>query len=80
MEYEIGNMLRYHRKKTGHSQKELAKLAGIGKTAVFDMEQDKKTIQLDTLLKVCKALNIKMKFDSELMEDFLDQQEAQDRC
>lgn len=59
---EIAKMVLYYRKKSGLSQQELAKLAGVGKTAVFDIEKGKKTIQLNTLLNVLEVLNIQMIF------------------
>ena len=46
------------RKKSGLTQQELAKLAGVGKTVIFDLEHGKETIQLDTLLKILKTLNV----------------------
>ena len=55
--------VRYYRKQTGLSQAALARLAGVGKTVVFDIEKGKETIQLDTLLKVLSVLNIKIKIE-----------------
>lgn len=60
---ELAEMIRYYRKESGLSQKDLAKIAGIGKTAIFDLEKGKKTIQLNTLLKILEVLNIKMHFE-----------------
>ena len=57
-------MIRYYRKESGLSQKDFAKIAGIGKTALFDIEKGKETIQLNTLLKVLDVLNIKIKFET----------------
>ena len=57
-------MIRYYRKESGLSQKDFAKSAGIGKTALFDIEKGKETIQLNTLLKVLDVLNIKIKFET----------------
>ena len=59
---KIAQMVRFHRKKAKLTQLQLAKLADIGKTAVFDIEQGKKTVQLDTLLAVLNVLNIQMSF------------------
>ena len=67
---EIGKIARYHRKKAGLSQQEVARLAGIGKTAVFDLEKGKESIQLDTLWKVLRVLNITVKLESPLMERY----------
>ena len=49
---------------------ELAKLAGIGKTVVFDIEHAKPTVQLNTLLSVLKVLNIQCNFSSPLMQAY----------
>jgi len=61
---DIAKMIKYYRKQSGLSQKDFAKIAGIGKTALFDIEKGKETVQLDTLLKILDVLNIKMKFDT----------------
>jgi HTH-type transcriptional regulator/antitoxin HipB len=67
---EICTIVRYHRKKAGLSQHELARLAGVGKTAVFDVEKGKESIQLDTLWKILRVLNISVRFDSPLMDKY----------
>ena len=41
---------------------DLAKLAGVGKTVIFDIEKGKASVQLDTLSKVFDVLNIRMTF------------------
>jgi HTH-type transcriptional regulator/antitoxin HipB len=67
---EIGSIVRFHRKKAGLTQKQLANLAGVGKTAVFDMEKGKSTIRLKTLLDVLLILNIRLSSESPLMEEW----------
>jgi HTH-type transcriptional regulator / antitoxin HipB len=64
---EVARAVKFHRTKSGLNQKQLADLAGVGKTAVFDIEKGKETVRLSTLLKVFKALNIKMKLESPLI-------------
>lgn len=61
---DISEIIKIHRKKSGLTQKELADLAGVGKTVIFDLEKGKQTVRLDTLMKVLRILNIKMKFQS----------------
>ena len=61
---EIAKIVHYYRKQSGLSQQALAKLAGVGKTVVFDIEKGKDTVQLNTLLKVLDVLNIRMKFET----------------
>ena len=61
---DIAKIVHYFRKQSGLSQQELARLAGVGKTVVFDIEKGKKTIQVNTLLKVLDVLNIQMTFET----------------
>lgn len=61
---EIGPQIRCHRKMSGLTQAELAGLAGVGKTAVFDIEHGKESVQFDTLRSVCHALNITIRLES----------------
>ncbi len=61
---ELAEMIRFYRKQSGLSQKELATMAGVGKTVVFDIEKGKESIQLKTLLKILEILNIHMKFET----------------
>jgi len=63
-----GKIIRWHRKKSGLTQNELADLAGVGKSVVFDVEHGKKTVQFDSLRKICDVLNIKIELSSPVME------------
>ena len=67
---DISKLIRYHRKYSGMTQEELANLAGVGKTVIFDIEQGKETVQMRTLWLICKALNININFSSPLMEKY----------
>jgi len=67
---DIGDIVKYHRKKAGLSQNALANIAGIGKTVVFDIEKGKKTVQFKSIGSVLKALNINILFDSPLMDKY----------
>lgn len=59
--YELlAKTIREQRKKMKLSQLEFSKLAGVGKTVIFDIEHKKPTIKLSTLLKILKVLNIKV--------------------
>lgn len=61
---EIAKIVNYYRKQSGLSQQKLAKLAGVGKTVIFDIEKGKQTVQLNTLLKVLDVLNIQIKLET----------------
>ena len=45
-------------------------MAGVGKTAVFDLEKGKSTVRMDTLVKICRVLNVRLLLDSPLMEQW----------
>jgi y4mF family transcriptional regulator len=64
----MGAAVRDHRRAAGLSQQELARLAGVGKTVVFDIERGKPTVRLATLLLVLDALNLRLEWRSPLAE------------
>lgn len=64
---QLAKIIRFHRRKASLSQEQLGKLAGLGKTVIFDLEKGKLTVRFDTLLKVLKVLNIQLEFHSKLM-------------
>jgi len=71
----LSKVIRKHRKAAGLSQLQLAEMAGVGKTVVFDLEKGKETIQLDTLRKILMVLNIKVVLQSHLMNQILSNDE-----
>ncbi len=72
---EIARVVKYHRNKSGLTQKQLADIAGVGKTVIFDIEKGKESIRINTMMKVLNALNIKIKLDSPLMKLMEDENE-----
>lgn len=72
---EIGPIVLFHRKKSGLSRIQLATLAGVGKTAIYDLEHGKPTLQLETVYRILRALNIRIELWSPLM-DLYDEEEG----
>ncbi len=66
----IPAIVRFHRVQAGLTQAGLARLAGVGKTVVFDIEKGKRTVRLQTLLRVLGALNIRLDWTSPLRKAF----------
>jgi HTH-type transcriptional regulator/antitoxin HipB len=66
---ELKEVIRMHRKAAKLSRVKLAELAGVGKTVIYDIEKGKDSVQLDTLRKILKVLNIKIVLTSPLMEN-----------
>ncbi len=65
---KIGRIVQLHRNQAGLSRIDLADIAGVGKTVVYDVEHGKETVRLNTLVKVLAALNISLSLDSPLMD------------
>lgn len=65
----LANTIRLHRKAAGLSQLQLAEMAGVGKTVVFEIEKGKESVQLDTLRKILNVLNIKVQLFSPIMDN-----------
>ena len=63
-DFDLGLFVKEHRKQAGLTQVELANLAGVGKTTVFDVEKNKETVRWNNILAVLKVLNIEVKFIS----------------
>jgi len=63
-DFDLGLFIKEHRKQAGLTQLELANLAGVGKTTVFDIEKNKETVRWNNILAVLKVLNIEVKFIS----------------
>ena len=63
---DLGAFIKIHRKEAGLTQLQLADLAGIGKTTVFDIEKNKESIRWDSLKAVMKVLNIDIRLISPL--------------
>ncbi len=67
---ELGRIVAYHRKRYGMPRSEASALAGVGKTALYDLEHGKPTVQLNTVMAVLGALGIKLVVESPLMEEY----------
>ena len=55
---QVGNRLLAVRKKAGLTQSEAAELAGLSDRAYADIERGSTNMRMETLLKICRALNI----------------------
>ncbi|MDO8542040.1 MAG: helix-turn-helix domain-containing protein [Opitutaceae bacterium] len=64
----LSQLIQNHRQKAGVTQAQLAKLAGVGKTVVWDLEHGKESVQWDTLQKIFRVLNITVEWHSPLLQ------------
>ncbi len=74
----IGSIAHFHRKQAGLSRNQLASLAGVGKTSIYDLEHGKMSMQWNTVLTILGALNISVNYDSPLMEAYGELEESSD--
>lgn len=75
---KYGDIVRFHREKSGLNRAELAALANVGKTVIFDIEHSKISVRLNTLLKVLDILNIALEFKSPLMVAYKEKMKVED--
>lgn len=68
---ELAGIIRMHRKAAGLSRAQLSEMAWVGKTVIYDIEKGKESIQLDTLRKILRILNIKIVLTSPLMDNLM---------
>ena len=68
---EIGQVVLFHRKKSGLSRAELSSLSGVGQSSIYDLEKGKTTISMEILFKILKVLNIKVAVKSPLMNVYI---------
>lgn len=68
---KLADIIKMHRKAAGLSRAQLADMAGVGKTVIYDIEKGKESIQLDTLRKILRVLNIKIVLTSPLMDNLV---------
>ncbi len=67
---DTGTRIREAREARGLTQKQLADLAGIGKTAMFDLEHGNPGVRLNTLLSVLHILHLDLQLvDPEALVD-----------
>jgi y4mF family transcriptional regulator len=64
IDFDLGLLVKEHRSQAGLTQLELANLAGVGKTTVFDIEKNKETVRWNNIMAVLKVLNIEVQFKS----------------
>lgn len=62
----IHSIVFFHRKQAGLSREELANLAGVGKTVIYDLEKGKETLRWATVMAILDALNIELAWNSPL--------------
>lgn len=79
---ELTDLVKMHRKAAKLSRAQLAEMAGVGKTVIYDIEKGKESIQLNTLRKILKVLNIKIELTSPLMDNLrnMKNEKGQDIC
>ncbi len=57
----LGEAIRSHRKKAGFSPEKLAEQADLHPVYVSPVERGAKTISMDALMRIAKALNVRLR-------------------
>ena len=67
----VGKVISIYRKKAGLSQEVLSGLADVGRSHLSAIERGERKPTLETLFRICNALNVKMSTVVEKIEDEL---------
>jgi len=67
----LGDMIKSVRKERNLTQEQLGELIGVQKSQISKLESNTKNVTIETILKVFKALNAKINFNVELMNQDL---------
>jgi len=67
---QLASIIHYPRKRAGLPRIALAELAGVGKTATYDVEHSKDTVQYRTLAAILHARNIRLVAENPLMAQY----------
>jgi transcriptional regulator with XRE-family HTH domain len=59
----LGTAIRHFRKEAGLTQADLARLAGLNRTYLSDLESGKETEQVRRILRVLRQLGVRMTLD-----------------
>ena len=57
---EIAKNILFYRKKYGYTQKQLGEMVGVKNTSVSNWETGDNSIDIETLIKLCKIFNIEL--------------------
>jgi len=79
MQHKLSDIIRFHRRRSGLTQLELADLAGVGKNLVYALEKGEEGVRLENVFKILRVLNISLDFQSPLKESFLKEHADADR-
>ena len=72
----IEDVVYFHRKKSGLTRNQLAEIAGVGKTVIYDIEKGKKSFRFDSLEKIFTVLNVTIKFTSPLIDQMSENEKS----
>ena len=60
---EIGQLIRKTRKEQGLLQKDLALAAGTGIRLIIELENGKRGVKIDTVIRICKLLGLSINIE-----------------
>ena len=69
---KVGKVIAYYRQKSGMSQEVLSGFADVGRSHLSAIERGERKPTLETLYRICSALNIKMSTVNKKLEEELD--------
>lgn len=72
MQEQFGNLIRKERMAKGISQEKLAELSNLHRNYISDLERGRRNVSLNNIMKLFKALDIKVKINGNDISNNLD--------
>ena len=60
---ELGKLIRESRKSQGLTQKDLALVAGVSVRLIVELENDKRGVNIEVVIKLCSLLGLKIEVE-----------------
>ncbi len=67
---ELGRVVTYHRKRVGLSRAKLSRLATVSPSAIYDVEKGKRTVRVDTVMRLLNALNMSLDVRGPFVDEY----------
>ncbi len=76
---QLASLVRFHRKRAGLSQVDMASMADVSRKVVQDLEASRDGVGWRNLMAVLAVLNVKLRPDGPLIDEWLSRSETESR-
>ncbi len=67
---QLGRVVMYHRKRVKLSRNKLSRLANVSPSVIYDIEKGKRTVQVDSVMRLLNALNMSLDVTGPFVDEY----------